>query len=54
MPVGVPDQVELDLGSGWVSVSDDGRGIPTGKHTKQPMSDAACLIRWSLTSAAGG
>jgi len=25
-------QVELDLGSGWVRISDDGRGIPTDMH----------------------
>ena len=25
-------RVELDLDSGWVSISDDGRGIPTSTH----------------------
>ena len=25
-------QVELDLSSGWVKITDDGRGIPTDKH----------------------
>ena len=25
-------QVELDLGGGWVRISDDGRGIPTDMH----------------------
>ncbi len=24
--------MELDLGSGWVTISDDGRGIPTETH----------------------
>lgn len=32
--VHVPNQVELDLGSGWVTVSDDGRGIPTATHSQ--------------------
>ena len=26
------EQVELDLATGWVKISDDGRGIPTDKH----------------------
>ena len=27
-----PAQVEIDLASGWVKVTDDGRGIPTEQH----------------------
>lgn len=32
LPMAQSVQIEVDLGSGWVEVSDDGRGIPVDIH----------------------
>jgi hypothetical protein len=35
--------VEIDVGSGWVTIRDDGRGIPTGVHPRTGAHCAALL-----------
>lgn len=44
-------QVELDLQTGWVTISDDGRGIPAEKH---PATGKSCIETVLTVLHAGG